>query len=94
MAAAGPNQALQLAEQYAGVIHLLMTDVAMPDMNGHDLWQRLSALRLEMKCLFMSGYTANAIAPRGVLEEGTRFPQKPFSRESVATHVREALSGS
>jgi two-component system, cell cycle sensor histidine kinase and response regulator CckA len=93
LAAAGPNQALQLAEQYAGVIHLLMTDVVMPDMNGRDLWQRLSALRPEIKCLFMSGYTADAIAHRGVLEEGIHFLQKPFSRESAATHVREALSG-
>ncbi|MFO1372450.1 MAG: GAF domain-containing protein [Candidatus Competibacteraceae bacterium] len=94
LAAGGPNQALQLAEAHPGVIHLLMTDVIMPDMSGRDLWQRLSALRPGLKCLFMSGYTANVIAHHGVLDDGVHFLQKPFSREALATKLREALYGS
>ena len=94
LAASGPNQALQLAEAHPGVIHLLLTDVIMPDMSGRDLWRRLSALRPDLKCLFMSGYTANVIAHHGVLDEGVHFLQKPFSREALAAKVREALYGS
>jgi len=89
--AGSPSQAIQLAEQYAGHIHLLLTDVVMPDMSGRELWQRLSTQRPGLKCLFMSGYTANAIAHRGVLEEGVDFLQKPFSRESLAKKLREVL---
>ena len=94
LAANGPNQALQLAEAHPGVIHLLLTDVIMPDMSGRDLWQRLGTVRPDLKCLFMSGYTANVIAHHGVLDEGVHFLQKPFSREALATKVREALYGS
>ncbi|MDG4550793.1 MAG: GAF domain-containing protein [Candidatus Contendobacter sp.] len=93
LAAAGPNQALELAEAHGGVIHLLLTDVIMPDMSGRDLWQRLRELRPGLKCLFMSGYTANVIAHHGVLDDGVHFLQKPFSRKGLATKVREALSG-
>ena len=94
LAASGPNQALQLAEGYADPIHLLLTDVIMPEMSGRDLWQRLSALRPDMKCLFMSGYTANLIAHHGVLDKDVHFLQKPFSREELATKLRKALSAS
>ena len=85
-------QAIQLVSEYAGEIHLLMTDVVMPEMGGRDLWHRLSEARPGLKCLFMSGYTANAIAHRGVLDEGIHFLQKPFSLEKLATKLREALS--
>ena len=91
LAADGPNQALQLAAAHPGVIHLLLTDVIMPDMSGRDLWQRLGALRPDLKCLFMSGYTANVIAHHGVLDDGVHFLQKPFSREALAAKLREAL---
>ncbi|HOW74379.1 MAG TPA: GAF domain-containing protein [Candidatus Competibacteraceae bacterium] len=94
LAAGSPNQALQLAEGYADPIHLLLTDVIMPEMSGRDLWQRLSALRPDMKCLFMSGYTANLIAHHGVLDKDVHFLQKPFSREELATKLRKALSAS
>ncbi|NTV88735.1 MAG: response regulator, partial [Burkholderiaceae bacterium] len=93
LAADSPNQAIQLAETYQGVIHLLLTDVIMPEMSGRDLWHRLDALRPGLKCLFMSGYTANVIAHHGVLDEGVRFLQKPFSREVLAVKLREALYG-
>ena len=91
LAAGSPNQALQQVETYPGSIHLLLTDVIMPDMNGRDLWQRISALRPGIKCLFMSGYTANVIAHHGVLDEGVHFLQKPFSKKVLATKLREAL---
>ncbi|MFH1998534.1 MAG: PAS domain S-box protein [Planctomycetota bacterium] len=91
LALGNPNEAIQLAEQYAGDIHLLVTDIVMPEMSGRDLQKRLSALRPDMKYLFMSGYTANVIAHRGILDEGVNFLQKPFHMEELATKVREAL---
>jgi len=92
LAAGNPNEAIKLAGQYAGDIHLLVTDVVMPEMSGRDLQKRLSALRPDMKYLFMSGYTANVIAHRGILDEGVNFLQKPFHMERLATKVREALN--
>jgi len=86
-----PNEAIELAEQYAGDIHLVLTDVVMPEMSGRDLQRRLSALWPSLKFLFMSGYTANVIAHRGILDEGVHFLQKPFHMEVLATKVREAL---
>lgn len=70
---------------------LLITDVVMPEMNGKELSNRLLEVCPRLKTLFMSGYTANVIAHRGVLDEGVHFIQKPFSRESMATQIREAL---
>ncbi len=93
LAAAGPGEALRLAAEFPGEIHLLLTDVVMPGMSGRDLRDRLSATRPAMKCLFMSGYTANAIAHRGVLDKGLHFLQKPFSRQVFATKLREVLGG-
>ena len=92
LAAGGPRQAMELAGEYAGKIDLLLTDVVMPEMGGRDLWHRLGEARPGVKCLFMSGYTADAIAHRGVLDEGIHFLQKPFSRGQLATKIREALS--
>ncbi|MDZ4163498.1 MAG: PAS domain S-box protein [Smithellaceae bacterium] len=91
LAAGSPLQALRLAEESQGEIHLLLTDVVMPEMSGRDLWRRLVTLRPGLKCLYMSGYTANVIAHRGVLNEGVHFLQKPFSLEAMAGKVREAL---
>jgi PAS domain S-box-containing protein len=91
LAAATPGQAIRLAEEHAGEIHLLMTDVVMPEMNGRDLAKRLLSLYPNLKRLFMSGYTANVIAHHGILEEGVHFIQKPFSMKDLATKVREAL---
>jgi FixJ family two-component response regulator len=65
----------------------------MPEMNGLDLSERLTLLKPGLKCLFMSGYTANVIAHRGVLDEGLLFIAKPFSEEALAVKVREALDG-
>lgn len=72
---------------------MLITDIVMPEMNGRHLADRLCSIKPVLKCLFMSGYTANAIAHRGILDEGVHFLQKPFSIKDLAAKVREALSG-
>ncbi|BDD87873.1 PAS domain S-box protein [Desulfofustis limnaeus] len=86
-----PSAALRLAEDHAGTIHLLITDVVMPEMNGRELADQLCSLFPDMKTLFMSGYTANVIARQGVLEEGVNFIQKPFSIQELSVKVRSAL---
>jgi PAS domain S-box-containing protein len=91
MAAATPGEAIRLAREYAGEIHLLMTDVVMPEMNGRDLAKNLLSLYPNLKRLFMSGYTADVIAHHGVLDEGVQFLQKPFSVKALAAKVREVL---
>jgi two-component system, cell cycle sensor histidine kinase and response regulator CckA len=92
LAANGPTEALRLTEKNVGDIHLVLTDVIMPGMSGRDLWDKLSALRPQMKCVFMSGHTADVIADHGVLDEGVHFLSKPFSRSSLAAKLREALA--
>ncbi len=89
--AASPNQAIQLAKEYDDEIHLLLTDVVMPEMSGRELGQKISALRPAIKILFMSGYTANVIAHQGVLDEGVHFLQKPFSLDDMALKIRKVL---
>ncbi|MFH0785960.1 MAG: GAF domain-containing protein [Pseudomonadota bacterium] len=88
-----PSKALRLVEENQSQIDLLITDVVMPEMNGKDLSNRLHTLYPGLKTLFMSGYTADVIAHRGVLDEGINFMQKPFSKEIMAVKVREALDG-
>jgi len=85
------DEAMQLAKAHAGTIHLLITDVVMPEMNGRELAEQLHTLNPELKTLFMSGYTADIIAHHGVLAEGVRFIQKPFSKQDLAAKVREVL---
>ena len=91
LAAHTPGEAIRLAREYAGDIHLLMTDVVMPEMNGRDLATMLLALHPHLEQLFMSGYTSNVIAHHGVLDDGVHFIQKPFTIAGVAAKVREAL---
>ncbi len=93
LTASTANEAIQVAEQEAGKIHLLMTDVVMPEMNGRDLARRLLALYPNLKCLFMSGYTADVIAQHEVLKQGAHFISKPFSKRDLAAKLREALEG-
>ena len=91
LSATSPEKALQLASEYAGPIHLLITDVVMPEMSGRDLLGKFNQLRPGVKCLYMSGYTANAIAHHGILDEGVHFLQKPFSVDEIAKKVRAVL---
>ncbi len=93
LVASTPQEAIDHAGKSAGDIHLLITDVVMPEMNGRELMEKLCAARPAMKCLFMSGYTTDIIARQGILEEGIHFIQKPFTRDSFAAKIREALEG-
>ncbi|MBI5505270.1 MAG: response regulator [Deltaproteobacteria bacterium] len=89
--AANAGQALLLCERTREPIHLMLTDVIMPDMNGLELAQRLRDLRPEMKVLYTSGYTDNALAHRQILAEGMHFIAKPFRVAELAHKVREVL---
>ena len=91
LTAGTPNEAIQLFQTHEGRVHLLVTDVVMPEMNGRELAARLRSSKPQLKALFVSGYSASALAPRGVLDEGVHFLQKPFSLEDLAASVREAL---
>jgi CheY-like chemotaxis protein len=91
MSAGTPGEAIRLATTHTGAIHLLMTDVVMPEMNGRVLAKNLLAVHPLVKRLFMSGYTADVIAHHGVLDEGMHFIQKPFSAEDLSSKVRDAL---
>jgi len=91
LCAGSPGEAIRLAREHGGEIHLLMTDVVMPEMNGRDLAKNLLSLYPDIKRLFMSGYTANVIAHHGVLDAGVCFLQKPFSIQQMAIKIREAL---
>jgi two-component system cell cycle sensor histidine kinase/response regulator CckA len=86
------DQAFLLAHNHSGAnIHLLVTDVIMPQMGGRELADRIKIIRPEMKVLYMSGYTDNAIVHHGVLNPGIEFLQKPFSPAGLAQKVREVL---
>jgi CheY-like chemotaxis protein len=92
-AAATPGEAIRLAEEQAGNIDLLLTDMVMPEMNGGDLAKKLQLLCPGLKMLFMSGYAANVLASHGILEEGVRFIQKPYTLNELASRVRAVLEG-
>ena len=92
LVAATPGDALALCEKHAGEIDLLFTDVVMPNMNGRELAGRVQAMRPRIRTLFTSGYTADTIAHRGVLDPGIWFLEKPFSMDSLARKVREVLA--
>jgi CheY-like chemotaxis protein len=86
-----PSAAIRLANEHSGDIHLLMTDVIMPEMNGRELARNLLSSYPQISCLFMSGYTADIIAHHGVLEDGVHFIQKPFQVTVLADKLREVL---
>jgi PAS domain S-box-containing protein len=86
-----PEEALTWVGQHPGDIQLLLTDVVMPGLDGRQLANRIGAARPGIKVLFMSGYTADVMADRGVLEENTAFIGKPFTRDALARKVREVL---
>jgi CheY-like chemotaxis protein len=92
MAADGPEDALKWTGKAKDAIHLLMTDVIMPGMNGRELAEQITAARPDTRVLFMSGYTADAIAQHGVLEKDVHFLQKPFTLVTLARKVRAVLA--
>ncbi|MDZ7721493.1 MAG: response regulator [candidate division KSB1 bacterium] len=100
LSAATPVEAIQLAGEYAkqlkeqktdNNIHLLITDVVMPEMNGRDLAAKLVDIYPDIKVLFMSGYTSEHISHQGMLENSVDFLQKPFSHKMIANKVREVM---
>ncbi len=89
--AASGQEASSIATKYPDEIHLLITDVVMPKMSGKELADRISESRPGMKILYISGYTADAIVHRGLLDSGIAFLQKPFTATSLVRKVREVL---
>jgi CheY-like chemotaxis protein len=87
-------EALQLGAEHAGPIHLMLTDVVMPQISGRQLAAQIGAMRPTMKVLYVSGYTDDAIVRHGVLERGLAFLQKPFTPAALARKVREVLGPS
>jgi two-component system, cell cycle sensor histidine kinase and response regulator CckA len=84
-------EALEAMASHDGPLHLLLTDVVLPGMNGRELYEKAAESSPSMKVLYMSGYTDNVIAHRGVLDEGVQFIQKPFTVYGLAVKVREVL---
>ncbi len=89
--ASAPAEALQLAGSHSGPIHLLVTDVVLPQLSGRGLAERLAPEHRDLRVLYMSGYTDDAIVRHGMLEEGTAFLQKPFTPYTLLSKVREVL---
>ena len=87
------DEALRLCEKHPGRIHLLLTDVIMPQMGGRELARRLKQLRPDLRIVFFSGYTSNAIVHHGILESGLAFLQKPFTLDALTQKVRAVLDG-
>ena len=86
-----PAEALKLAADPSRAIDLLITDVVMPGMNGRVLAERLMSERPNMRCLYISGYPADALARRGVMTEDVEFLPKPFTKDALARKVRQVL---
>ena len=89
--AAEPASAIQISSAHSGPIHLLLTDVVMPGMNGRQLAQSILASRPETRVLYMSGYTENVIGHNGTLDVNVNLLQKPFALSALKTKVREVL---
>jgi PAS domain S-box-containing protein len=87
----GPRECLDYAVKSGEKIHLLLTDVIMPDMSGKELFEKLVARLPDLKCIFMSGYSSNIIARHGLLGDGVNFIQKPFNIKDLAKKIKEIL---
>jgi CheY-like chemotaxis protein len=92
LAASRGVEALQISEFVDEDIQVLVTDVVMPHMSGHELAMRLRARRPSLRVLYLSGYTDEAIAHRGIVDVDAAFLQKPFTRAALARKVREVLA--
>ena len=91
LAAQNPDAALALASDHGRPIDLLITDIVMPRMNGKELLGKIQTIHPGIKCIFISGYTADVIANQGFVEEGLHFIAKPFSLQTLTEKVRNVL---
>lgn len=91
LAAHGGQRAIEIAASHTGTIDLLITDVVMPDMNGREVWDAVSAILPTLRCLFVSGYPADIIARHGVSHSRVHFLQKPFALADLAAKIREVM---
>ena len=86
-----PMKAIETVERHEGAIHLLLTDILMPGMNGRALAQRVRERRPDIRVLYMSGHTEDSVAQNGLVEPGALLISKPFTQASLAQKLREAL---
>ena len=91
LTAGTPGEAIKCARVHNRKIHLLLTDLVMPEMNGRDLTKVILSIHPDIRQLYMSGYTANVIAHQGILDKGINYIQKPFSKKELGAKIREAL---
>ena len=91
LTAGTPGEAIKCARVHNRKIHLLLTDLVMPEMNGRDLTKAILSIHPDIRQLYMSGYTANVIAHQGILDKGINYIQKPFSKKDLGAKIREAL---
>jgi PAS domain S-box-containing protein len=92
LAAAGPAEALDASRRHGGPIHLLLTDVVIPEMSGRELVRHLAPTYPEMRVLYMTGHATDTIVHRGVLDPGLGLLQKPFTPDALTRKVREVLT--
>ena len=91
LTAANGSEGLRIGQEFEGQIDLMITDVIMPLMSGREMTEKLKEIRPDLRVLFMSGFTDDAIVHHGVLEESVSFLQKPFSPDALAKKAREIL---
>ncbi len=91
LVAGSGDEAVRIVKEYGGPIHLLLTDVVMPQMSGPGLAGQITDMRPEVKVLYMSGYTEDTIVHQSVLDEGVNFIQKPFKKDVLGKKIREVL---
>jgi CheY-like chemotaxis protein len=87
------REAMRIAAQHTGPIHVMLTDIVMPGVKGEELAEQIRAVRPELKVLYMSAYTEDAVLNLGILAPGTNFIEKPFGIDDLARKVREVLHG-
>ena len=90
--AQGAHDALQCVNEHPDAVHLLLTDLIMPEMSGHELYQKVTAVRPDVKVLYMSGYTDSVVVRHGLTESGSNFLQKPVTVQNLTAKVRQVLN--